>query len=406
MADRYVIRKFLGSSGERLAILVDETGMPHFYATLYVTTQVRNRSFSVDTGVQNLKAIRRLLDWANDRKVDLESLLKNKQLLQNSQLDDIRDYSQRKRSVKNTGNVLNFRNKVEVVSKQTHYITLTCIADYLEFIANVIANRHNDDKDLDADIQRMVKGLKRRRPRNISKDLRKAKDRAVDPDTLETIRNITQVGHSENPWGESVQLRNSLIIELLIALGIRRGELCAIQTIDFDLRQNLVRIIRRHDDPIDPRKNQPKAKTAERTLVINEHLAQLIENYINLDRSKYKAAKKHGYLFVAHVGSSKGKPLSVESINKMFDKLKEATGDHDLSPHSLRHQWNYEFSNIVDNSKDPISAEREDALRNYQMGWSPTSNMASIYNKRKIVEQSHKITRQLQDKLYEGNNDE
>lgn len=398
---RYSIRKFAGISGERKAYLVDEMGIPHFYSTLYVTTQIRNRSYSVDTGVQHLKAIRSLLDWAQLRNVDIESLFSEREFLSDPQLDDIRDFSQIKRSQRENRNVVSFKKDLETVSKQTHYSTLTSIAEYLSYIASVIANRRNDD-GVDAKIQRMVKGLKRRRPRAVSNDHRTVKDKAVKPNTLASIRDVTQVGHEQNPWLDSIQLRNYLIIELLIVLGIRRGELCAIQTVDINLRENLVEIRRRQDDPNDSRSNQPKAKTAERILILNEQLAQLIEKYINKDRSKYKVAKKHGYLFVSHTGKTKGQPISLDSINKMFNKLKELTGDKDLSPHSLRHQWNYEFSNIIDGSDDPISNEREDALRNYQMGWSPTSNMASTYNRRKIVEQSHKVTRKLQDKLYKG----
>ncbi len=41
------VRRFKGESGERFALLVDETGMPLFYPSLYATAILRGSGLSV-----------------------------------------------------------------------------------------------------------------------------------------------------------------------------------------------------------------------------------------------------------------------------------------------------------------------------------------------------------------------
>ena len=91
--------------------------------------------------------------------------------------------------------------------------------------------------------------------------------------------------------------------------------------------------------------------------------------------------------------------MSISGIDYIFKRLKEAVNDHTLSPHKLRHQWNYEFSHSVDNSGEDLSEALEEQIRSYLMGWSPTSGMAANYNRRRIVEKAHDASKAHQERL-------
>ncbi|WP_374762262.1 tyrosine-type recombinase/integrase [Massilia scottii] len=92
----------------------------------------------------------------------------------------------------------------------------------------------------------------------------------------------------DNPWhGNFARERNFLLIQWLEALGIRRGELLGIRISDIDFRNNTVQILRRADDPSDPRRYQPNAKTLDRVLPLSDGLVQMTQNYIiNIRRGK------------------------------------------------------------------------------------------------------------------------
>lgn len=66
---RHRIRFVIMSDGERIPMLIDETGLPHWYATLLVTSQVRNASKAPNTVLAILHAIRILSMWAESLDV-------------------------------------------------------------------------------------------------------------------------------------------------------------------------------------------------------------------------------------------------------------------------------------------------------------------------------------------------
>ena len=61
------------SAGERLPVLKEATGTPHWFATLFATTQLRNPGNAPNTTLSVLAAVRSLLIWAETRKICIES---------------------------------------------------------------------------------------------------------------------------------------------------------------------------------------------------------------------------------------------------------------------------------------------------------------------------------------------
>ena len=100
--------------------------------------------------------------------------------------------------------------------------------------------------------------------------------------------------------------------------------------------------------------------------------------------------------------------MSIDSLSSIFKNIRkniEAKNISQFTPHSLRHSWNYRFSQHCDANRKKISFTNESEMRCYLMGWSPRSKMAEIYNKRHTQEQAKAISVELQnDLLYTNDN--
>ncbi|WP_415912790.1 tyrosine-type recombinase/integrase [Neptuniibacter sp. QD37_11] len=401
-----IIKTIKCHDGERAHVLVaTSSGIPLYYPNLFITSQVRSASKATGTAKAALQHLKVLCLWETEFNIDLTSRIKQKQFLAAYELDSLRDFCQKSLANKRPPKVIRFDRKPEAVGKNTQYDRLTVIAAYLEFLAKTL-HGHAIDRELKQDIAELKAGVISRRPRQESKHLLEDLDRALTDETYSGLVEVMQLSHPSNPFAPEIQLRNWIIIEILTALGLRKGELANIRLDDVDLQALTLKVIRRPDDNNDPRKDQPVVKTAERTLPISENLADAIEYYQREYRSQFRPAKKHGYLLVAHKGPSQGSPLTIKSIDYLFQQLKIALNDPDISPHSLRHQWNYDYSISVDSMEEPMSEAEEIATRSYLMGWSPTSGMAARYNRRHIKEEAHEAVRTHQDKLKNMRNKE
>lgn len=57
------MRRFVGSDGERYAVLVDSSGMPLYYPALFATWHLRSRSLAANSIANALHAIKALYAW-------------------------------------------------------------------------------------------------------------------------------------------------------------------------------------------------------------------------------------------------------------------------------------------------------------------------------------------------------
>ncbi|WP_310079839.1 site-specific integrase [Caulobacter sp. BE254] len=195
-----------------------------------------------------------------------------------------------------------------------------------------------------------------------------------------------------NPWGSAAcRARNFLILRLLYDLGIRRGELLAVRLEDIDVRQCRLSVRRRPDNPKDPRRRQPVAKTEERILEIQPDLAADLSRYILASRQALPAARKHGFLFI---DTRHGAPLSASGLDKIFTQFRTVDGlPADLTSHVLRHDWNDRFSALMDTKG--VKPGDEQRLRMYLQGWTWTGS-AQRYNRRHIIKRSNEALLMMQ----------
>ncbi|WP_312004973.1 site-specific integrase [Pseudomonas protegens] len=387
-------RRIKSLNGERLIVLVDESGMPLFYPALYVTVHMRGRSLALNTIQNALDAIKALYAWQGYYSHDIESQFSRGELLQAHDVHSLRDFMQRPLTRDNGGNIATISGRPRTVSTNNQYARMSVIADYLGFLAGQLQRSSTHAGE---DTQRMVSQIKANRPRKSAKSNRDRDEKHLDNVLLDALEDALKPGSGNNPAHEyAVQVRNALMFSILRVTGLRRGELLNLKVEDIDFAKNTLKVVRRPDSNDDARAYQPVAKTRERTFPLLPELVDKIQGYVLSHRNKVPGAKKHGYLFVTHKsGTSQGRPLSNAAFGKFMGELRLVVeGCNGIHAHSLRHHWNYTFSAICEGVN--MSPEREEKIRSYLMGWSETSGTAATYNLRHIKEQAGKAVLELQ----------
>nr|WP_172424670.1 site-specific integrase [Pseudomonas sp. A46] len=390
----YSTKAFQMESGERYCLLVDaSTGMPCFFPNLYVTTQIRNQSLSLSAMESALSAIGLLLIHAQERGIDLERRFRQGELLTVSEQELIRHRVQL-RLVKNE----RFgKRKDKYVSPRYEYVRLTEVAYYLKWLANELVPNSKAKSQQHA-IEKMCTSILSARPIR-SNDEDERLDKSLSDKQSEVLASMFSVGAESNPFvGEGLQYRNWLIYLLLFSLGLRRGELLNIHMRDVDFSASVLHIRRRADSQDDNRLEQPLVKTQARSLHLSAQLVRAIQDYVMKYRHAVPGARKHGYLFVTHkAGPTQGKPMTLTAYKKLMKTICDSsTLLKDFSGHDLRHHWNYQFSEVMDNAEPPISEAEQEKQRSYLMGWKEGSGTARIYNKRFIRKKSNEASLVLQ----------
>ena len=393
MINSFGTTSFSMSSGERYCLVVDRTtGLPIYHPNLFITTQLRNKSDSFSTMLSAANNIAIFLRFLDDRDINLEERVLCRELFETYELDDLRDYTQRRFSkVADEGCYVGNEG---VVSSITHYMRLTTIAQYISWYANHLIKQPSTVEA--RQIKRVETQIKARRP--VKKGRNRDQDRSLNDDQLEVLFEVIKVGSELNPFGEQIQRRNRLMILILYHLGIRGGELLNLRVSDIDFSKHQLKVVRRADDKNDPRVQEPNAKTLERTTLLGEILSKEIHEYITKDRRKVTNAKRNDFLFVTHKeGPTVGQPISKSSYYKVLNIVKTVSPDlYKLTGHKLRHTWNRKFSEKMDSMDEPVSEEKQEQFRSYLMGWKQGSGTAMHYNKRFIKEQAQKAALALQ----------
>jgi integrase len=379
-------------TGERYCLLVDmDTGMPLYYPNLYVTTQFRNESHSVAAMASALTGIKVLLRFCDERGIDLAERILNREFLQIHELDAIRDYCQlsfsRRPGVPREGvAAIGRRGKPKPtrrVGLASEYMRLTHIGKYLEWLAKVLQSGQIA-RQTTLDIAMMKSGLESRRPSRKGRN-QVGREQGLSQESEMVLIDVIQPGSERNPFKDpSTQVRNQLLIQLLLSLGIRGGELLNIRVSDIDWSKNQIVIARRADEKQDPRCRQPLVKTLDRRLPMNDLLVQMVSDYVVQFRRKVPGARRHDYLLVTHKsGPTQGQPMSRSAYLKVFKLISAAAPELvGLHGHELRHTWNNRFSQEMDARADAPAPEIQEAMRSYLQGWKPGSGSAAIYTKR------------------------
>lgn len=422
MTEFLTIKTTRFANGERFPVIVTESGMPEFYPNTFLTSKLRAAHKQYNTLVKAAQSIKFLRVWEIKHHMNLVERISAGNFLNVPELDSLchdmwKCYPAYKKEViklrENIGpnskvaSLAEYRrrNKTILDDIKQHVNTSTLSERmyyayrYLEYMGRIYINKLTDKTDIQLNtwaLNEMVERMKSRIPDQ--------NDRHIDAEyekyglTCESeglLRKAIIEDDINNPWKSDVRGRNKLIIELMLALGVRAGELLNLCIDDIDLRNNLIYIRRLPDNPDDPRLHEPNVKTLPRKLKLKDELAAAITDYIINFRGVIDGVRRHDFLIVSKTGS----PISRSSFNHIFTMLRKHVPGIpiDFAPHLCRHTWNDRFSDVCDRKK--IDEEREVKIRCKLMGWVPGSKMAYYYTKRSTQEAANKHMLEVQGSL-------
>lgn len=376
-------------SGERYASVVDGSGFLATQPNIYGLLSLRERAQSVATNEKRLRAVCLALNWAAEIEIDLHARAGTLELLTSFEMASLRDALRRSQRVlggKRTGGTVTTAHFVDRCHAVRDYIAWHA-ANALQRIrlgdSRLAEGRHAIDRFLsmmDADLPSAPAGERE----------------GVAEDHLQTLLAAVEPGSVDNPFQKEHQHRNFALLLLYHETGLRRAEALKLKGEDLVLHGNepYITVVRRPDDPEDPRACEPRVKTHGRPVPISDRLASALRTWIfehRSDPARYPGAKRTPYVFVARTG----RPLGLRTVNDMYDLLRNRLGGlpADLTGHGKRHAASVRF---VETSEELGWSDAETALAmNHHFGWSKNSKQSAVYIKR----HTRKKTRQIVDAI-------
>ena len=409
------VRRIKLDGGESLPALVEPGSAPAPEPIRYAISVLRNAGRAESTIEAHMRAIAAARAWARSSGLCLEARMAAGTGL------EVREVENLSRALKAAlspdpatppyhGNVVAFSRQDAatpsrlssgsdgMLDPRTGANRVRFVAGYLDWLAS-----HNPDAGSRQVLRDTVSALGTRA--KAGSRLPAASRKGLSPEQRDRLFAVIDPSSPDNPFrGEAVRHRNLAVVTCLDETGMRRGELSGLKIPDIDFAKLTISIHRRPPDPADPRREKPKTKTAARPVPIRPELADILFAYLSGWRRAEPTARTHGYVFVSHARRSPGAPLSPRSVGRIFDALEHVLG-FSLHPHILRHTWNDRFSAAIDRKAgrgDTTPEASEERIRNFLMGWSPNSRMASVYTHRHVERAAEAALKGMHGGLFEG----
>jgi site-specific recombinase XerD len=388
---KLAIKHFIAQNGERFSQLYDvenmEIGFPLFYPSAYTSRQLR-MGIMHNTQKDELRAIKKLYEWADRENLDFDSIFLSKAFLRPHQIASL---AQSLRTSDRDGTA---------ISGLKYNSYLSTVASYLAWYAAEIITDSNSPA-VSKSIDKMFEATKAKKVRKTGSQYRKNQSILAKKLSKETKRTLVQLFHNPftnltQPNQRPIRFRNVLILRILYVTGIRLGELLGLRLQDFipsSGGEPAYLVVRRyHDDSLDDRPIQPVSKTLARKLPIDLNLEGAISEYLKMRADVQHAGfSEHDFLLINHLQITRqGKAINESTFRSALNVLQQKFPTlKGLHPHLLRHDWNYRFS--IKASEIGMSETEERSTREYLMGWVEGSSSASLYNRRHIQEQAAEI---------------
>ncbi len=133
---------------------------------------------------------------------------------------------------------------------------------------------------------------------------------------------------------DDLGIRNRALIELLLASGLRVGEITKVDLNNLDLNNRSIKIIGKGNK--------------ERIVYFGEYAKDSLITYLNVSRDNLLNNKKSNILFINHLGN----PLTPRGVADIIEKLINKTSiEKKVSPHTFRHSFATMLINEGANSK-------------------------------------------------------
>jgi integrase len=371
-------------SGERLPCLVETaTWIPVRVATRWA---VRYRRYRVQSSTlaNNLRVLAHVYRWAREMTAyDLDDHLTGGETL-------------RGREIESLANSLRVRASTPALDTGAFDHQLAVVEDFLKW--SLDSENRGGQNALSLEQLAAERGW-------LQEVFRSLRVGARSPDRIEPLEEAQvevircAIGPRQGSKGTLLfpeafsphsRLRNWLMFETALELGIRRGELLKLRLDSLPRGgEDGIRVLRRPDDPHDSRTKEPAVKTAERVIPASRNLLAALRAYLTYPQPLGRISGKSPYLFVARSGS----PVSIDTADDVIVAIGRHSGVTPLSWHRLRHTWAERMAEIL--ADQPNGMDR----LVYLGGWTnPLS--ARRYIQRALARQAAEAVREYHRKLY------
>jgi integrase len=411
---------FIGSTGERLSVLLDDDGMPLVYPNLFVTSMYRNDDQASSSCQKALEHISYFYEICDGQDINIEKRLAKGEFLTLEEVKKITYYTGitrdttrsrfssssnvvplkpfKPRLLENGRHSIVIENEKDKVFWQTKYNRITVFGRYVGWLERY----HHPYKESKTESYFLDLRPKKSEGLTYGEIHQILSYKSLDMNERVIFLDRIRPDYVDNPSSdEGIRWRNYAMCMLLYTLGVRLGECLNIKLEDFVVKKGkpYIRINRSPGDINDPRKNQPRVKTNSRALAVSPKLQEILNTYINEHRAPVENVSKTTFLFVSHrLRDGIVNPLSISAAEKVFNQLGEIMG-FNLYPHRLRHTWNDRFSETMDKliAISKTNEEKSEADRCHLMGWRAGSTMSLVYSSRHNAKRAMKLALNMQD---------
>ncbi len=380
-------------SGERLPMLVDSrTWIPPRLAMRWA---VLNRRFHAQSSTlaADLRVLGKLYSWAAPSHINLDQYLGTGHVLNANQLESLIQFY-RGESASGTSSLGQNRTVSDPLSPASfdHHVSIT--QSFLIWVLRSTFGRPRGRIHTYGELEgacdqiafllqsKLLNAQSVERHEPLTDDEIEALRKAIGPTQLE-----------EGPWdfpqsgfSQATRLRNWLMFEMAMGLGLRRGELLKLR-LDGIPRGNHqhIEVVRLPDDPLDSRRREPAVKTAERAIPTNRIIRRALHAYLTLHPPLGRVVGKSPYLFTTRTGD----PVSLDMANDIIAAIGKQ-GSIDISWHRLRHTW-------ADNAADIYLPEPNGLARLMYLGGWKSERSVRHYAQRAIARQAEEKWRAYQE---------
>jgi integrase len=411
VSNPFAIRRIRLQSGERAALLVSvQTGVPLPGPTLYTLQRLRTKHLAVNSIEAHLRAVMILELIFRKQKICLLSRARAGEVLMLNEIDSIvatckspleKIVAQCTKSEQATRkapiNIDSLRlspksSKDKLIS--SHRDRVAYIRDYVDDVAERMMDAQAQDSDTFLRLEVARSKTYRAFSARIPSRRKSSERKALNDGQIAELWDILDPDNSKNPFSVGfVRHRNYLLVQWLVLLGLRRGELLGIRLEDICWQTKTLRVERRQDSISDPRLKEPCAKTIGGEIPLSDELLALTHEYLTDPRLRPKfALDSHTILFV----SIRGAPLSNTGLDNIFKTIRGSSDSFpaDLNSHLCRHTTNFILSRGFD--EQGVSSHDEAARRRSLMRWTSNSKMPDHYNQRRIAEKASESAKKAQ----------
>lgn len=393
--------------GARRKVLVQEH-IPAYYPNLYVTLEQSARALNTQQKyLEHIGLFEGFLEYESvDLLVRLEERPQSRYLTDNEISRFVADAALNKSTLnKKYTDVRLLPAAYATVGKIHAQQRLEAVRDYLKFLYDKLGDEATRDAAVDDLERRFNRKIKSARP--AWKKNRNDEMKGLSHQERNRLLEVMHPDGSENPFAnEALKLRNYIILLLGLELGLRRSEMLLVKISDIRWHSRELLVVNLENEDIDLRTLAPQFKTHERMLQMGDELIWALQTYADTCRVSKKGlskAKKHPFLLVSH-RRNEGGPLSIKALDGVLPRVGKVVPELEhVHLHVLRHDAVYTLLESMRKELEILTPEDRTTtvqkVLTYAFGWSPESNMPSLYGAKFWKEEADKAMKKRSDRL-------